>query len=530
MRPRPSPLVERRGIPAALLTCVAVLGCLDEVPPTPRSEPDAGRVDAAVVAPPPDSSTPGDLDAGDLTEDAGAALDGGGRDEPPPNIVVILTDDQRFDALGVVQRELGDSGRFPWFRDATPNLDRLADEGLRFRNAFVVSSVCSPSRAAFLTGRYNHENGVANNQTHLPPNSTTYATVLRGWGYRTGFFGKWHLGGQVARPGFEHHASFINNGDYVNEVFLVDGVRTPTTGWADDVTTSYAIDFIRAGGERPFLAVVGLKAPHGPYNLAPPGTDDMFARVDLQPSVRYQTPSMASYPPWRTDEENGRAQFSERTLRNYSRMVANADANIGRVLDTLDAMGVADDTVVVVAGDNGWFWSEHGIPRSDFNKRAAYEESMRVPFLARYPRIGLAGAVSDASVLNIDLAPTLIELAGLPVPSEMQGRSWVRLLEGDDTAAWRDAFLYEYFFNDPWPVPTMTAVRSSQYKLIDYLGHPEWQELFDLSRDPLETNNLVGEARAAETLATMRSLLREQSRATSYRVPPYADPYPGFYR
>jgi arylsulfatase A-like enzyme len=177
-----------------------------------------------------------------------------------PNIVVMMTDDQRWDALGVVQREQGGRGRFPWLRTATPNLDRIAAEGYRFKNAFVVSSLCSPSRAAFLTGRYNHLNGVANNQTPFPVTNVTYATLLRAAGYRTGYFGKWHMARQRERPGFDEHASYIGQGAYHDATFVVDGVDTPTTGWVDDVSTGYAIEFIRRHAAGPFLLVLGFKS------------------------------------------------------------------------------------------------------------------------------------------------------------------------------------------------------------------------------------------------------------------------------
>lgn len=345
-----------------------------------------------------------------------------------PNVVVLLTDDQRWDGLGVVQRELGARSNFPWMKTATPNLDRIAAEGFRFRNAFVVSSLCSPSRAAFLTGRYNHLNGIVDNSTHLPSGSTTYATLLRAAGYRTGYFGKWHMGRQRERPGFDEHASFIEHGTYFNTTFLVDGIDTLTTGWVDDVSTSYAVRFIRRHAARPFLMVLGFKSPHVPQT-PPPRLAHRFAAATLA-----ALPNAKAYPPY--DPSPVSAALPAEKMRDYFRTLVGVDQNVGRVLAALDNAGLGADTVVVFASDNGYFLGEHGIPGApvpgdyDGNKRNAYEESIRIPLLLRYPRLARRGVTVPATVLNIDLAPTLLDLAGLTRPASFQGRSWRPLLAG----------------------------------------------------------------------------------------------------
>ena len=220
---------------------------------------------------------------------------------PRPNIVMMITDDQRYDAMGAVQRQQGSAGLYPWFANATPNMDRIGAEGVRFTNAFVVSSLCSPSRAAYLTGRYNHENGVATNHTPLPLDSVTYAGVLSAQGYRTGHFGKWHMGSQSARPGFHEWAGFNGQGVYNGGTFNVNGSSVKTSGWVDDVSTDYAIDFIRrrAAADGPFAMMLGFKSPHTPTtpaarhrNLFPnatlrkPANSHDYAPFDTTPELR----------------------------------------------------------------------------------------------------------------------------------------------------------------------------------------------------------------------------------------------------
>jgi arylsulfatase A-like enzyme len=439
----------------------------------------------------------------------------------PPNIIVMLTDDQRWDALGVVQRELGRRGRFPWFRAATPHLDALAADGYRFRNAFVVSALCSPSRAAFLTGRYNHLNGVTDNSTPLPVASKTFATLLRAAGYRTGFFGKWHMGRQRARPGFDEYASYVGQGRYFGVELLVDGVPTATAGWVDDVVTTHALDFIRRHAGRPFLMVLGFKSPHV-VQKPPPRLSARFASATLA-----KAPSATAYAPYDPTPEP--ADLTILAVRNYFRTLVGVDENVGRVLEALDGAGVARDTVVVFASDNGYFLGEHGIPGrvvvgdNDGNKRNAYEESIRIPLLVRYPRLGRRGVVLDAPVLNIDLAPTLLELAGVARPASFQGTSLVPQLTGR-AGGRRIGFLYEYFREPEYIVPALVALRRGRYKLVRYPGQPTWDELFDLGVDPRETRNLAHDAASQALLGMMNRALDREMARMGYRVPPGGDP------
>jgi arylsulfatase A-like enzyme len=447
-----------------------------------------------------------------------AALDASAA-ERKPNFLFVYTDDQRWDAMGVVQREQGERARFPWFQ--TPNMDRLAAEGVRFRNAFVTLSLCAPSRAAFLTGRYNHLNGVIDNHTPFPESSVTHASLLRTAGYKTAYIGKWHMDGQRGqRPGFDYSASFIGQGRYVDCPVEINGVSTPTTGWVDDVLTDYAIEFMKQNREKPFSVVVGFKACHGPTD-PPERARERFAGAKSRP-----VPNMGVRAIYRGDEDtpNARKMASNSTNGaninlNYMRCISAADDNLGRLLKALDDFGVADDTVVVFCTDNGFYNGEHSLG----DKRSAYDESLRIPMLVRCPKLFPKGKVRDEMVLNIDLAPTFLELAGVAAPREMQGKSWVPLLTGKRTD-WRQSFLAEYFYERNFTgTPTLVAVRATDAKLIQYPGHDEWTELFDLIKDPYEVKNLASDPASKELLARMKTEFERQVKATSYAVPEQAD-------
>ncbi len=431
-----------------------------------------------------------------------------------PNFIFIYTDDQRYDAMGVVQREQGEQGRFPWFK--TPNMDRLAAEGVRFRNAFVTSSLCSPSRATFLTGRYNHLNGVVNNHTPFPTNSVTYATVLRAAGYQTAYVGKWHMGSQRGqRPGFDYSASYIAHGRYEDCPFEINGVSEPTKGWVDDVATDFAIDFIHTNKLGPFLLVVGFKSPHDP-RTPPDRWKNAFAGEACRPAVNKNSPPpyLAATGKPGVDEAQDR---SEGRL-NYFRCIAAADENLGRILDAVDKLGMADNTMIVYTSDNGYYLGDHRLG----DKRSAYEESIRIPLLLRYPRLGAKGVVANEPVLNIDLAPTFIDYAGLRAPDQMQGKSWRPLLErkgSEPPVGWRSSFFYEYFFERNFAVPTLYAVRTGSAKLVKYKDHDEWTELFDLGKDPFEMRNLRHEASAAGLFSKMSSEYDRQKDAVAFVYP-----------
>jgi arylsulfatase A-like enzyme len=439
-----------------------------------------------------------------------------------PNFVFLFADDQRYDALGVVQKEQGEKGRFPWF--ATPNMDRLAAEGVRFRNAFVVNALCSPSRACYLSGRYNHANGIWNNSTPLDEKHATHASILRSEGYSTGYVGKWHMDGQAVRPGFDWFASFTGQGTYFGANFLVNGKPEKADDWTDDRSAAYAIRFLETerARDKPFLLVVGFKAPHGPFD-PPKRLADAFAGEEAR-----KVPNLGLPPGFNTDLGKKKDVGEKVPVNlNYFRCIAGVDENVGKILDALDRLKLAENTVVVYASDNGFYLGEHTLA----DKRSGYEESIRIPLLVRYPKSGLKGVTRDDLVLNIDLAPTLLNLAGVAVPREMHGKSWKPLLMRDPPKEpFRTSFLYEYFRENAgkkaaaptvggFNTPTMTAVRTATHKLLKYRDHPEWTELFDLATDPFETNNLFGNPNHAAVRDKLEKEHKRLVEELGYTVP-----------
>jgi len=436
-----------------------------------------------------------------------------------PNLLFIYTDDQRYDAFSAVQQEQGEAGRFPWFK--TPNMDRLAAQGVRFRNAFVVNSLCAPSRAVNLTGRYNHCNGIASNFRPFPTNSVTHATLLRAAGYTTAYIGKWHMGSQRERPGFDYHASYIAHARYIDPPFVVDGQDTPTQGWVDDLTTDYAISFMRRqkATAKPWSLVVGFKSPHGPCQ-PPERAKNRFAGEQARAVPNLTSPAI--YMGESKKAKNAAAAGMVPVNLDYFRCVSAADDCLGRLLEALDELGLASNTVVIYTSDNGYYLGEHGLG----DKRSAYEESLRVPFIVRYPALGASaqGCVRDEMVLNLDLAQTLLDFAGVPAPQEMQGQSWKPLLTGEP-AAGRQSWFYEYFAENQKNshVPDITAVRTADAKLITYPGHDDWTELFDLKADPYELRNLFSDPARAGLRDRLTAEHARLALAVGYRVPDYVD-------
>src|SRR5262249_9053321 len=305
----------------------------------------------------------------------------------------------------------------------------------------------------------------------------------------------------------DYSASFLGQGRYVDCPFEIDGVATPTTGWVDDRATDFAIDFLKKNRSKPFSLVVGFKACHGPFD-PPERAKERFAGAVAKPPPNRDAPAVyrgagaaaPAKPKQKAKAANPEAQRAGVSL-NYFRSLSAADDNLGRLLAALDELGLADNTVVIFTSDNGYYLGEHGLG----DKRSAYEESLRIPFLVRYPKVAGKGRVVDEMILNLDLAPTLLDFAGVAVPKEMQGRSWRPLLEGRP-GAWRTAWFYEYFEERNYPaIPTVFAVRTANAKLIKYPGHDDWTELFDLKADPYETKNLARDPAHRELRAQLEA-------------------------
>ena len=393
-----------------------------------------------------------------------------------PNVVFILSDDHRFDAMG--------HAGHPFVE--TPSLDRLAAEGVRFTRAYVTSSLCSPSRASFLTGTYPHRHGVWNNFTPWSAENQTFLEHLGAAGYATAFIGKWHMpGGLPELRGVDHFVTFTavgGQGVYEWCPLVVDGREEPShTRYIATELTNRALawlDLQEAG--RPFALVLSHKNVHAGFLPDEPERSRYAdAPLALPPGAHtWSGMTLAQYV-------HLNAQPLEASVRRYAEAVVSLDREIGRLLDSLAERGLEEGTVVVYASDNGYLWGEHGL----VDKRWAFEESIRVPFLVRYPASGhRPGESRDALVANVDLAPTLLELAGLPVPDWMQGASLAPLLR-DPAASVRDAFFYAYYEEPPYPVPSVRALVTPQYKYAEYDREPP--QLFDLEADPRERENLA---------------------------------------
>jgi arylsulfatase A-like enzyme len=435
-----------------------------------------------------------------------------------PNVLVVLTDDMRWDALGVVQNEQGEAALFPWFK--TPHLDRLATEGVRFANAFCTTSLCSPSRASFLSGRYAHQHQVLNNFTDYPNDLPSYPAGLRAAGYETAYIGKWHMGedDDRKRPGFDFWMSHKGQGNYFDNEFNIDGERKVIKGYYTTVVTDAAIAWMSRKHDKPWLLVLGQKAPHGGPIVPEPKFERAFDSETIKKPENAGDYTAASGKPKWLEESfptwhglggplYGQKEYSK-FVRAYLGTIGSIDESVGRMYRALKDSGELDKTLIVFTSDNGFAIGEHG--RVD--KRTAYEESLRIPLLVRYPPISKGGTVVSSMVLSLDLAPTLLDVCGAKPLPKADGRSWKPLLAGD-AAGWRSAFFYEYNYEAQFPyTPNVRAVRTSEWKYIRYPhgdGEPDRHaaELYHLKTDPLERKNLAGDVANAGKVKEMSALL-----------------------
>ncbi|MDX2149286.1 MAG: sulfatase [Bryobacteraceae bacterium] len=408
------------------------------------------------------------------------------------NVVFVLSDDHRYDMMGFMGH--------PWLQ--TPHLDKLAERGAHFQNAFVTTALCSPSRASILTGQYMHAHGVTDNVSPFPKGRVTFPELLQKAGYRTGFMGKWHMGGDSdePRPGFDHWLSFRGQGVYVDPTFNVNGQRRQVKGYVSDLLTEEALRFLGANQNRPFCLYLSHKAVHSEFVPAE-RHKDRYAneRIPYPASMANSEETYRGKPEWvrrQRDSWHGvDGMYNKQTnfdqfYRDYCRTLAGLDDSVGAVMNELEQKKLLDNTVVIYMGDNGFLFGEHGL----IDKRCMYEPSMRVPMLAHWPGVK-AGTKIPQMALNLDIAPTILEAAGVKIPAAMHGRSLLPLFEGK-TDGWRREFLYEYNWERDFPqTPTVQGLRTDRYSLMQYHGVWDLDELYDIEADPQQRTNLLADVR-----------------------------------
>jgi N-acetylglucosamine-6-sulfatase len=450
----------------------------------------------------------------------------GSPSSPRPNIVFILIDDLRWDELGIAGH--------PFIK--TPNIDRIGKEGAMFRNAFMTTPLCSPSRAGFLTGQYAHTNGITDNvdRSAASHQLVTFPRLLHQAGYETAFVGKWHMGNDdKPRPGFDRWVSFKGQGTYHNPDINEDGRSVKPSGYTTDILNGYAVDFIRGRHDKPFLLYLAHKAIHPEVTQNNDGSVNLADAELFVPAARHQSLFAGNTIPRRPNYQRapqGKAALlrqignlpplgpgtatRDETILGRQRSLMAIEEGVGDLLRALKETGQLDNTILVFTSDNGYFYGEHGL---SVERRLAYEESIRMPLLVRYPKAVKAGTVRNEFALNLDLAPTLLELAGVAVPGTMQGRSLVPLLIGK-RPAWRDSFLIEYYSDKVFPrISRMgyKAVRNTRWKYIHYLELEGMDELYDLKTDPYEMKNLINQPTAKPALVRMKQELARLLRETN---------------
>ncbi|MCM8536379.1 MAG: sulfatase [Lentisphaeraceae bacterium] len=446
-----------------------------------------------------------------------------------PNVVFILTDDQRGDAVGYHQN--------PLLGINTPSINKIAAEGVRFDNMYVTTSLCSPSRAAFLSGTYTHTHKVYDNFTDYPHALKSFPLLLQKEGYKTAWIGKWHMGenDDSKRPGFDYWITHKGQGKYWDTTFNVNGERKEIPGYYAHNVTDMAVDYLnKVDKSKPFALVVGHKAPHGPFIPEP-----KYKKIyDKQP-VPYPASSwnLEDKPKWivdrlptwhgiygplygfRKDFPNNKASAIvdfEDFVRSYTATINSVDDSVGRIYDHLEKLGILDNTIFIYSSDNGFLLGEHGM----IDKRTMHEASISVPLCVRFPKSIKAGTIIKEQVLSIDLAPTIMELTvGKKMPSA-QGLSWAPLLDDSKDVEWRKTWLYEYNYEKQFPyTPNVRGIRHGKWKYVAYphgdggkLRHME--ELYNMERDPKESQNLAQDPKYKEIKTQLAAQLAKTLKET----------------
>ncbi|MBW3542233.1 MAG: sulfatase [Planctomycetes bacterium] len=469
-----------------------------------------------------------------------------------PNILFIFTDDHATQALSC----------YGSYRNETPHLDRIAKEGMLFENCFCTNSICAPSRAVILTGKHSHLNGVLDNVLSFDGEQQTFNELLQGAGYQTAIIGKWHLKSEPV--GFDYFEILYGQGPYYNPPMNRNGKRVSHTGYTTDIITDLTLDWLKSGRDdsKPFMLMFQHKAPHRDWEPGPehltlyddrtiPEPKNLFddyatrgtaAKTQDMTIAKTMTPrDLKLVPPgnltpeqlekWNAAYEPKNETFREanlegrdlvrwkyqRYIKDYLRSIASVDDNVGRVLDYLDESGLAKDTVVIYSSDQGFYLGEHGW----FDKRFMYEESLRMPLLVRWPGVVEPGSTCEALVQNLDFAETFLDIAGVEIPADMQGRSLVPLLKGGTPDDWRKSIYYHYyeFFPDrraAHMVRRHNGVRTDRHKLIHFYNLGEW-ELYDLKQDPHEMRNVYDDPKYADVVRDLKAELERLMK--HYQVP-----------
>jgi len=402
----------------------------------------------------------------------------------------------------------------------TPQMDRMAREGCHFPNAFVTTALCSPSRASILTGQYAHRHRIIDNNTPIPKGTVLFPQHLQQAGYATAFIGKWHMGGEFddPQPGFDHWISFRGQGSYLpsQNGLNINGRRVPQKGYITDELTGYALEWLHGRKEdQPYFLYLSHKAVHAEFVPAERHKGKYAAKEFKYPASMAATGDKArGRPMWVQNQRNSwhgveYPYHSDLNIAEYYKRYAETlcavDDSLGRVLGVLQDRGELDSTLVIYMGDNGFAFGEHGL----IDKRTAYEESMRVPLLARCPELFSSGKTVPEVVANIDIMPTILDAMGLDPQSGCDGRSWLPIVTGRGSG-WRRELLYEYYWERNFPqTPTTHALRGDRYKFIRYHGIWDVDELYDLREDPLETNNLIFSEHGRQIGQQMRQRLFE---------------------
>lgn len=429
----------------------------------------------------------------------------------PRNVVFILSDDHRYDAMSFMGHQFA----------VTPHMDSMAANGVHLKNAFVATSLCSPSRASILTGLYTFRHRVIDNQRAVPEGTQFFSQYLQKAGYRTGFVGKWHMGhaNDDPRPGFDYWVSFKGQGRYFppspDYTINVNGQRVKQDGYITTLLTRYAIDFLEQQREadQPFLLYLSHKAVHDPFTPEDRHRGKLADKPFIPPnSAEPVDGNSLNRPRWLLDQRNSwhgmdfALHSTEGVVpfyKNYCEALCSVDDSIGAVMEQLKRMDIYEETLVIYMGDNGFLFGEHGL----FDKRVAYETSIRVPLLMQCPELFQGGTVVDEVVANIDIAPTIMEAMGLRKPPHMDGESFIPLAQGKDIP-WRDYFLYVYYWEQNYPqTPTHFSLRGDRYKFTTWYGLWDTDELFDIQADPEEQNNLFHDPQFSDVKKHMQDRL-----------------------